>query len=58
MVDHIEDAKDFNAFALCFESVVGFFYGQGGDEMKLKGYKNIEGIIEVITGLHIGEARQ
>ena len=30
MVDHIEDAKDFRAFALCFESVVGFFYGQGG----------------------------
>lgn len=30
MVDHVEDAKDFRAFALCFESVVGFFYGQGG----------------------------
>jgi CRISPR type III-A-associated protein Csm2 len=30
MVDNIEDAKDFKAFALCFESVVGFFYGQGG----------------------------
>ena len=30
MVDHIEDARDFKAFALCFESVVGFFYGQGG----------------------------
>ncbi len=25
-----------------------------GDEMKLKGYKNIEGVIEVVTGLHIG----
>ena len=30
MVDNIEDLKDFKAFALCFESVVGFFYGQGG----------------------------
>ena len=30
MVDNIEDWKDFMAFALCFESVVGFFYGQGG----------------------------
>lgn len=30
MVDNIEDAKDFQAFALCFEAVVGFFYGQGG----------------------------
>ncbi len=30
MVDNIEDSKDFKAFALCFESVVGFFYGQGG----------------------------
>lgn len=30
MVDNIEDVKDFKAFALCFESVVGYFYGQGG----------------------------
>ena len=30
MIDNIEDWKDFMAFALCFESVVGFFYGQGG----------------------------
>ncbi len=30
MVDNVEDIKDFKAFALCFESVVGFFYGQGG----------------------------
>lgn len=30
MVDNIEDLEDFKAFALCFESVVGFFYGQGG----------------------------
>ncbi len=30
MIDNIEDVKDFKAFALCFESVVGFFYGQGG----------------------------
>jgi len=30
MVDNIADVKDFKAFALCFEAVVGFFYGQGG----------------------------
>ncbi len=30
MVDNINDRKDFMAFALCFEAVVGFFYGQGG----------------------------
>ena len=30
MVDNIQDLKDFKAFALCFEAVVGFFYGQGG----------------------------
>lgn len=30
MVDNIEDHKDFRAFALCFEAVVGFFYGEGG----------------------------
>jgi len=30
MVDNIDEEKDFKAFALCFESVVGFFYGQGG----------------------------
>lgn len=30
MVDNIDDYKDFKAFALCFEAVVGFFYGQGG----------------------------
>lgn len=30
MVDNIDDYNDFKAFALCFESVVGFFYGQGG----------------------------
>jgi CRISPR type III-A-associated protein Csm2 len=30
MVDNIEDEKDFKAFALCFEAVVGFFYGEGG----------------------------
>jgi CRISPR-associated protein Csm3 len=27
---------------------------KGEDKMKLKGYKRVEGIIEVITGLHIG----
>lgn len=30
MVTNINNPKDFEAFALCFESVVGFFYGQGG----------------------------
>ncbi|MBI5208297.1 MAG: type III-A CRISPR-associated protein Csm2 [Candidatus Firestonebacteria bacterium] len=30
MVDNIDDINDFKAFALCFEAVVGFFYGQGG----------------------------
>lgn len=30
MVDNIDDYSDFKAFALCFESVVGYFYGQGG----------------------------
>jgi CRISPR type III-A-associated protein Csm2 len=30
MVDNVNDRDDFKAFALCFESVVGFFYGQGG----------------------------
>lgn len=30
MVDNVDGYKDFKAFALCFEAVVGFFYGQGG----------------------------
>ena len=30
MVDNVADSKDFLAFALCFEAVVGYFYGQGG----------------------------
>ena len=30
MVDNIEDYKDFKAFALSFEAVVGYFYGEGG----------------------------
>lgn len=30
MVDKIDDYKDFKAFCLCFEAVVGFFYGEGG----------------------------
>jgi len=30
MVDNIHDWKDFRAFSLCFESVVGYFYGLGG----------------------------
>lgn len=30
MVDNITDPKDYEAFSLCFESVVGYFYGEGG----------------------------
>lgn len=30
MVDNIDSYKDFKAFCLCFEAVVGFFYGEGG----------------------------
>lgn len=30
MVDAVEDEKDFKAFAIIFEAVVGFFYGEGG----------------------------
>lgn len=30
MVDNVDDYKDFKAFCLCFEAVVGFFYGEGG----------------------------
>ena len=30
MVDNVKDWKDFKAFALSFEAVVGFFYGEGG----------------------------
>jgi len=30
MVDNITDYRDFKAFCLCFEAVVGFFYGEGG----------------------------
>lgn len=29
-VDLIEDEKDFNAFVLFFEAIVGYFYGEGG----------------------------
>jgi len=29
-VDNINDGKDFRAFVLLFEAVVGFFYGEGG----------------------------
>ncbi len=29
MVDNVEDWTDFKAFALCFEAVVGYFYGEG-----------------------------
>jgi len=30
MVDYIDDYEDFKAFCLCFEAVVGYFYGEGG----------------------------
>ena len=29
-IDGIEDKKDFDAFILVFEAVVGYFYGEGG----------------------------
>ena len=29
-IDGIEDRKDFEAFTLVFEAVVGYFYGEGG----------------------------
>jgi CRISPR-associated protein Csm2 len=30
MVNNINDEHDFRAFMLCFEAVVGYFYGEGG----------------------------
>lgn len=30
MIDNIEVKKDFEAFSLCFEAVVGYFFGEGG----------------------------
>ncbi|MBF0555419.1 MAG: type III-A CRISPR-associated protein Csm2 [Nitrospirae bacterium] len=30
MVDNINDVRDFKAFCLCFEAVVGYYYGLGG----------------------------
>ena len=30
MVDNVQDWDDFRAFMLCFEAVVGYFYGLGG----------------------------
>ena len=30
MIDKIHDYKDFKAFSLCFDAVVGYFYGEGG----------------------------
>lgn len=30
MINNIHDYEDFKAFALCFEAVVGYFYGEGG----------------------------
>lgn len=30
MINSIENKKDFEAFSLCFEAVVGYFYGEGG----------------------------
>jgi CRISPR-associated protein Csm2 len=34
MVDNIKDINDFKAFAICFEAVVGYFYGLGGGKIK------------------------
>ncbi len=30
MVDKVENIRDFRAFVLCFDAVVGYFYGEGG----------------------------
>ena len=30
MINNIETKKDFEAFSLCFEAVVGYFFGEGG----------------------------
>lgn len=30
MINSIQDYKDFKAFSLCFEAVVGYFFGEGG----------------------------
>jgi len=30
MVENVEDYKDFKAFCITFEAVVGYFYGEGG----------------------------
>jgi CRISPR-associated protein Csm2 len=30
MINSINDYKDFKAFSLCFEAVVGYFFGKGG----------------------------
>ncbi|MCU0645197.1 MAG: type III-A CRISPR-associated protein Csm2 [bacterium] len=30
MINSIKDYKDFKAFSLCFEAVVGYFFGEGG----------------------------
>lgn len=30
MINSIDDERDFRGFLLCFEAVVGFFYGEGG----------------------------
>ncbi|MFQ5771525.1 MAG: type III-A CRISPR-associated protein Csm2 [bacterium] len=30
MINQIDDKKDFETFSLCFEAIVGYFYGEGG----------------------------
>ena len=32
MIDSIKNAKEYKAFLLCFEAVVGYFYGEGGKQ--------------------------
>lgn len=34
MIDNIETIDDFMAFALCFEAVVGYYYGLGGGKVR------------------------
>lgn len=34
MIGNIDEYADFKAFALCFEAVVGYFYGEGGGNRK------------------------
>jgi CRISPR-associated protein Csm2 len=33
-IEKIESPKDFNGFLLFFESIVGYYYGEGGDKIR------------------------